>query len=132
MRSGLLFSALALAALLPVYAAPHVNFLDFSHTGKPAGVQHATGYPLPVVEYAWRKYGSELIRQVYRYEGFRVAVNSGIRKLADLVAASYYCGLYYIHVYPQVETTKLLSFGRSRRRFSRKKFYACVMPVIFH
>ena len=25
MRSGLLFSALALAALLPVYAAPHVN-----------------------------------------------------------------------------------------------------------
>ena len=70
MRSGLLFSALALAALLPVYAAPHVNFLDFSHTGKPAGVQHATGYPLPVVEYAWRKYGSELIRQVYRYEGF--------------------------------------------------------------
>ena len=46
MRSGLLFSALALAALLPVYAAPHVNFLDFSHTGKPAGVQHATGYPL--------------------------------------------------------------------------------------
>ena len=50
MRSGLLFSALALAALLPVYAAPHVNFLDFSRTGKPAGVQHATGYPLPVVE----------------------------------------------------------------------------------
>ena len=96
MRSGLLLlSALALAALLPVYAAPHVNFLDFPHTGKPAGVQQATGYPLPVVEYAWRKYGSELIRQVlYRYEGFRVAVNSGIRKLADLVAASSYCGLY--------------------------------------
>ena len=46
-------------------AAPHVNFLHFSQNGKPSGVQSAIGYaPIEVLEYAWSKYGSRLIRAV--------------------------------------------------------------------
>ena len=43
-------------------AAPHVNFLQFSQNGKPSGVRSAIGYPIEVLEFAWRKYGSRLIR----------------------------------------------------------------------
>ena len=55
-------------------AAPHVNFLQFSQNGKPSGVRSAIGYPIEVLEFAWRKYGSRLIRAVHRYPGFTVVV----------------------------------------------------------
>ena len=45
-------------------AAPHVNFLQFSQNGKPSGVRSAIGYPIEVLEFAWRKYmarGTRLI-----------------------------------------------------------------------
>ena len=53
-------------------AAPHVNFLQFSQNGKPSGVRSAIGYPIEVLEFAWRKCGSRLIRAVHRYPGFAV------------------------------------------------------------
>ena len=55
-------------------AAPrvNVNFLQFSQNGKPSGVRSAIGYPIEVLEFAWRKYGSRLIRAVHRYPGFTV------------------------------------------------------------
>ena len=49
-------------------AAPHVNFLQFSQNGKPSGVRSAIGYPIEVLEFAWRKYGSRLIRAVHAAE----------------------------------------------------------------
>ena len=64
-------------------AAPHVNFLHFSQNGKPSGVQSAIGYPIEVLEYAWSKYGSRLIRAVYRYPGFRVVARSRNRRFLD-------------------------------------------------
>ena len=74
-------------------AAPHVNFLQFSQNGKPSGVQSAIGYPIEVLECAWSKYGSRLIRAVYRYPGFRVVARSRNRlKLGERVAESLYNG----------------------------------------
>ena len=84
-------------------AAPHVNFLHFSQNGKPPGVQSAIGYPIEVLEYAWSKYGSRLIRAVYRYPGFRVVARSRNRlKLGERVAEALYNGLYWIHHYPSI------------------------------
>ena len=84
-------------------AAPHVNFLQFSQNGKPSGVRSAIGYPIEVLEFAWRKYGSRLIRAVHRYPGFTVVARSRDRlKLGKRVAESLYNGLYWIHHYPTI------------------------------
>ena len=107
-------------------AAPHVNFLQFSQNGKPSGVRSAIGYPIEVLEFAWRKYGSRLIRAVHRYPGFTVVARSRDRlKLGQRVAESLYNGLYWIHHYPTIAGAA----WPTKRRYTRKMFYDCVMPV---
>ena len=109
--------------------ALHVNFLHFSQNGKPSGVQSAIGYPIEVLEYAWSKYGSRLIRAVYRYPGFRVVARSRNRlKLGERVAEALFNGLYWIHHYPSIEGAA----WPTKRRYTRKMFYDCVMPVVLH
>ena len=50
--------------------------------------------PIEVLEFAWRKYGSRLIRAVHRYPGFTVVARSRDRlKLGQRVAESLYNGL---------------------------------------
>ena len=110
-------------------AAPHVNFLQFSQNGKPSGVRSAIGYPIEVLEFAWRKYGSRLIRAVHRYPGFAVVARSRDRlKLGQRVAESLYNGLYWIHHYPTIAGAA----WPTKRRYTRKMFYDCVMPVVLH
>ena len=110
-------------------AAPHVNFLQFSQNGKPSGVRSAIGYPIEVLEFAWRKYGSRLIRAVHRYPGFTVVARSRDRlKLGKRVAESLYNGLYWIHHYPTIAGAA----WPTKRRYTRKMFYDCVMPVVLH
>ena len=67
--------------------APHVIWTEFSPNRKASGVRHATGYPIEVLEHAWDKYGSALIRAVYRYPGFEVIARArDRRKLGKFVA----------------------------------------------
>ena len=56
--------ALLLLLAVATSAAPHVIWTEFSPNRKVSGVRHATGYPIEVLEYAWEKYGSALIRAV--------------------------------------------------------------------
>ena len=60
--------------------APHVIWTEFSPNRKASGVRHATGYPIEVLEHAWDKYGSALIRAVYRYPGFEVIARARDRR----------------------------------------------------
>ena len=103
--------------------APHVIWTEFSPNRKASGVRHATGYPIEVLEHAWDKYGSALIRAVYRYPGFEVIARArDRRKLGKFVADALFNGLYWIHHYPSIA-------GAAWPTPVGKKFYECVMPV---
>ena len=104
--------------------APHVIWTEFSPNRKASGVRHATGYPIEVLEYAWDKYGSALIRAVYRYPGFEVIARArDRRKLGKFVADALFNGLYWIHHYPSIA-------GAAWPTPVGKKFYECVMRAV--
>ena len=106
--------------------APHVIWTEFSPNRKASGVRHATGYPIEVLEHAWDKYGSALIRAVYRYPGFEVIARArDRRKLGKFVAEALFNGLYWIHHYPSIA-------GAAWPTPVGKKFYECVMPVVLN
>ena len=83
-------------------AAPHVIWTEFSPNRKASGVRHATGYPIEVLEHAWDKYGSALIRAVYRYPGFEVIARArDRRKLGKFVAIGCYGAACLFLMWPQ-------------------------------
>ena len=120
-----------LLLLLASSAIAHVNFLDFSSNGKATGVSFDTGYNLNAVQVVWEKYGRALIRAVKHYKGFRVARSQGACALEDEVAAAFYCALWYMHQYPTTDGVRGWLFGRSKRQYSKKKFYQCAIVVLF-
>ena len=123
--------AAALAALLAIGNAQHVNFRRMSSTGTDAGVKADTGYATPVIGYLWRKYRTQLINRVRGYEGFRIVGNAGEKALAEHVGLCLFAAFWYMHIYPTVDAISGWEFGkRTGRRFSKTKFYACVLPVI--
>ena len=120
-----------LAALLAIGNAQHVNFRRMSSTGTDAGVKADTGYATPVIGYLWRKYRTQLINRVRGYEGFRIVGNAGEKALAEHVGLCLFAAFWYMHIYPTVDAISGWEFGkRTGRRFSKTKFYACVLPVI--
>ena len=46
------------------------------------------------------------------------------------VALSLYCVLTYLHQYPTSAGIGLFVFGKSKRRFSKKKFYECALTTL--
>ena len=79
----------------------------------------------------WRKYRTQLINRVRGYEGFRIVGNAGEKALAEHVGLCLFAAFWYMHIYPTVDAISGWEFGkRTGRRFSKTKFYACVLPVI--
>ena len=118
-------------AAFALASAQHVNFKRMSSTGTAAGVKADTGYAAPVIGYIWRKYRTRLINAARGYDGFRLARNAGERKLAQHVGLCLFAALWYIHIYPTVDAIGGWEFGkRTGRRFSKKSFYGCVLPVL--
>ena len=125
---------LLLAALLvgtPLSTAQHVNFYRMSSNGCATGVKSDTGFSAHVIKYVWVKYRTRLIDAARTYEGFRVVANEGDKALAEYVGLCLYAALWYIHIYPTVAAIGGWEFGkRTKRYFTKAKFYACVMPII--
>ena len=131
MRSNTTALLLLLLLLLASSAIAHGNFLDFSSNGRATGVKFDTGYNLNAVQVVWEKYGRRLIHAVELYKGFRVARSQGACALEDEVAAAFYCALWYMHQYPTTDGVRGWLFGKSKRQYSKKKFYQCAIVVLF-
>ena len=57
--------------------------------------------------------------------------NKGEQTLAEHVALCMYAAFWYVHIYPTTDAIGGWEFGRGTgRRFSKTRFYACVIPVI--
>ena len=122
---------LVAVVVLALASAQHANFRRMSSKGTAAGVKADTGYTVDLMGYLWRKYRTRRINSVRHYEGFRVVSNKGEQTLAEHVALCMYAAFWYMHIYPTTDAIGGWEFGRGTgRRFSKTRFYACVIPVI--
>ena len=57
---------------------------------------------------------------------------AGEKALAEHVGLCLFAAFWYMHIYPTVDAISGWEFGKraTGRRFSKTKFYACVLPVI--
>ena len=132
-QAGMRVPALLLVlAAIQNTSAQHINFIEFSSNGRRSGIQYDTGFNANTVELVWSKYGRRLINAVQQYKGFRVVRSQGAPALEEEVAAAFYCALWYcyLHQYPTTRGVRGWVFGRSKRSFSKKKFYQCAMVVL--
>lgn len=122
--------ARVLLALLLVYgaeAAP-IQWRELAGNRCDSGVARETGYPAPLLNYVWHKYGQAVTIALANYEAFLKIAE--VVELPDAIAIMLYVGLWYIHTHPAKSTfgqRDWTHFGR----ISERKFYDLVLPVLF-
>ena len=119
-----LLLALAVRPVMPV------QFRELSGSRVPAGVLAETGYPEPLINYVWTKYGlrapHNLVATLEVQPPYCHYYKVGP---ANIIAALLYVGLWYIHTYPSTSAMMQRPF-KYIGRVSKRKFYEMVVPVL--
>ena len=119
------FSLLSLASVAT--AAP-VSWRELAGNRCDSGVLRETGYPAPLLDYIWHKYGQAVTAALSNYTAFLDIAD--VMDLPQAIAILLYVALWYIHVHPAISTIgqrDWTHFGR----VSERKFYDLVVPVLF-
>ena len=104
-----------------------VTWRDLAGSRSDRGVLKETGYPAPLFDLVWHRYGGPIVAKLSTQAPFPMYTNIGI---PQTVAILLYVAVWYIHLHPVMSAIGQRDFP-GFGRVTEDKFYNMVFPVLY-